>query len=62
MFNKNAEDTHNPIDKTNLNANNELRDILFEQLNTLKKISLLESYLRDEEREKGKKGKRFSKK
>ena len=54
MFNKKEEDSHNSIDETNLNTNNELREILFKQLNTLKKISLLESYLRDEEKEKGK--------
>lgn len=40
-------------DENNINKNNKLRKILFQQLDTLKKITLLESYLREEEKEKG---------
>lgn len=43
-----------PVDNKNNEKENELRKILFEQLDIFKKISLLEAYLVDKDKEKGK--------
>jgi hypothetical protein len=57
MVEKREKDNHDSITmpKNNDDSDNKkLRDTLFKQLDIFKKISLLEAYLRDEEKEKGK--------
>jgi len=46
--------TYVSVDKKDNENSNKLRKVLFDQLNIFKKISLLEFYLQDEEKEKGK--------
>ncbi len=55
MVNKKGDEDYNSTGNENNDINDKLRNILFKQLDTFKKISLLERYLGDEEIRKGKK-------
>ena len=54
MVAKKDDDNPNSTDEANNDMNRKLRDVLFKQLDAFKKISLVEGYLKKEEKERGK--------